>query len=108
MKVFNTIVFKPLICPFRPVFWAIVLLGNPLPLLHLQLFKAFHHSLIQNLTVFYSTHDSLSFYKLSYFILSYTPPYHDVILASCLIVGDVVLFDRPSPFSSQVYTLPSN
>src|ERR1700722_16994334 len=80
----NVVVFKPLGCPVGRVSGVTVLLKCPLPLWHLQLFKTFHHSPIQNFTVLFSIHDPLNLCKHPYSI----PP-HTIRLfpPPCLTVG---------------------
>ena len=71
-KQLDVIVFKPLCCLFGGVFGVIVLLKYPLLLFHLQLLKAFHQPIIQNVTVLLCIHASLNLYKLFYPILPHT------------------------------------
>ena len=82
------------------VFGVIVLLKNPLFLLHLQIFKALHQSILQNLTVLLCIYDPLNLCKIFYSIPPHTTPYHEVISSSML--------DCDSPLSFQVYILLSD
>src|SRR6266850_7299947 len=80
----NVVILKPLGCLLGCVFGVIVLLKCPLPLQHLQLFKTFHHSLIQNFTVLLCIHDPLNLCKHPYSIPPHTPPYHEIVPTSML------------------------
>src|SRR5277367_5172447 len=80
----NVVVFKPLGCLVGGVLGVIVLLKNPLPLYHLQLFKTFYHSLIQNFTVLLCIHDPLNLCEHSHSIPPHTPPYHKIVPSSML------------------------
>src|SRR5258707_11379663 len=80
----NIIIFKPLFGPFGGVFGVIVLLKVSLSILHLQLFKAFQHSMVQNLTVLLCIHLSLHLYQHSNSIPTHTAPYHKIIPPSML------------------------
>jgi hypothetical protein len=82
-KDLNVIVFKPLCCPFGGVFRVIV----PLLLGCLQPLKAFHQSIIQNVTVLLCIYDPLNLYELPYHSPPHTPPYHKIILSSMLDSG---------------------
>ena len=61
------------------MFWIIVLLKVSLPLFHSQCLKAFHQTILQNLTILFSIHLPLKLYKISYPISAHTAPYHQVI-----------------------------
>ncbi len=56
--------------------WVIILLEDPLLLHHLQLFKVFHHTIIQDVTVLLCIHSPLNLYKPPNPILTHTPPNH--------------------------------
>src|SRR5258708_40351961 len=64
--------------------WVIVLLECPLPLWHLQVFKTFHHSPIQDFTVLLSIHDPLNLWQHPYSIPPHTTPYHKIVPSSML------------------------
>ena len=64
----DIIIWKPSWGQPGGAFWVIVLLKISLPLFNIQLFKALHHSLIQNFTILVCIHLSLNFYKLSHTI----------------------------------------
>ena len=83
-KHLNAIVFKPLCSLLGDVFWIIILLKYPLPLLHLQLLKAFLQPIIQNVTVLLCINDPLNLYKLSNPIPAHTSPYNKIIPSSML------------------------
>jgi hypothetical protein len=91
-KDLNVIVFKPLCCPFGGVFGVIV----PLLLCHLQLLKAFHQSIIQNVTVLLYIYDPLNLYELPYPIPLHTPPYHKIIL-SFMLGSSLACLGQPDP-----------
>src|ERR1700733_7963648 len=86
-KHLDAIVFKPLCCLLGGVFWVIILLEYPLPLLHLQLLKAFLQPIIQNVTVLLCIHDPLNLYELPYPIPAHTTPYNKIIFSSMLDSG---------------------
>src|SRR5882762_5455852 len=81
---FNFIVFKPLCCLFGGMLWVIVLLKHPLLLCHLQLFKTFHHSPIQNFTILLCIHGHLNLCKHPYSIPPHTTPNHKIVPSSML------------------------
>ena len=81
---FSSAVLNHFFCSFRGVFGVIFLLENSLLLLHLQLFKTFHHSIFQNCTILLCIYISFNFYKFSNSILAHTTPYHEVISPSML------------------------
>ena len=83
----DIIIWKPSCGQPGGVFWAIVLLKISLPLFNIQLFKAFHHSLIQNFTVLFCIHFSLNLYKLSHTIPAHITSYHKVIPSSMFDCG---------------------
>jgi hypothetical protein len=91
-KDLNVIVFKPLYCPFGGVFGDII----PLLLCCLQLLKAFHQFIIQNVTVLLCICDPLNLYELPYPIPPHTPPYHKIILSSMLDNG-LAYLGQPDP-----------
>jgi hypothetical protein len=91
-KDLNVIVFKPLCCPFGGVFGVIV----SLLLCCLQPLKAFHQSIIQNVTVLLCIYDPLNLYELPYHIPPHTPPYHKIILSSMLDSG-LACLGQPDP-----------
>jgi hypothetical protein len=88
-KDLNVIVFKPL---FRGVFGVIVSLLH----CHLQLLKAFHQSIIQNVTVLLCIYDPLNLYEFPYPIPPHTPPYHKIILSFMLDSG-LACLGQPDP-----------
>ena len=83
----NVVILKPLGCPFGGMFGVIVLLKCPLPFWHLQVFKNFHHSPIQNSTILLSIHDPLNLCKCPYAIPPHTTPYHKIVPSSMLDCG---------------------
>ena len=83
-KDLNAIVFKLLCCLLGGVFWVIVLLEYPLPLIHLQLLKAFLQPIIQNVTVLLCIHGPLNLYKLPHPIPTHTSPYNKIVSFSML------------------------
>ena len=83
-KYLNVVVLKPLLCLVGGVFGVIVLLKDPLILWYVQLFKAFHHSIIQNLIVLVSIHLPLHLYELPHPILTRRAPYHEIVASSML------------------------
>jgi hypothetical protein len=91
-KNLNVIVFKLLCCPFRGVFRVIV----PLLLCHLQLLKAFHQSIIQDVIVLLCIYNPLNLYELPYPIPPHTPSYHKIILSSMLDSG-IAYLGQPDP-----------
>ena len=83
-KYLNIIVFKPLGCLFWGMFGIIILLKDPFLFLHLQLLKAFRHSIFQNFTVLHCIHLPLNLSELSYSIPAHAHPYYEVISSSML------------------------
>src|SRR5277367_2165457 len=83
-KHLDVIVFKPLCSQLGGMFGVIVLLEDPLSFSHLQLVKAFLHSILQNLTILLCIHDPLNLCELAYSIPPHTTPYHKVISSSML------------------------
>ena len=83
----NVVILKPLGYPFGGMFGVIVLLKCPRPLWHLQLFKTFHHSPIQNFTVLHSIHDPLNLCKHPYSIPPHTTQYYKIVPSSMLDCG---------------------
>src|ERR1700750_1238001 len=81
-KNLNVMVFKPLCSQSRHVFGVIVLLKIPFILLHIQLFKAFLHPILQNLTVLHLIHIPLHLYELPNSIPTHTTPYHEISSSS--------------------------
>src|SRR5882762_5483457 len=84
LKYLNVAVRKPLGCKSGGMFGIIVLLEVSFILLQIQLFKAFNHSTIQNLTILLCIHLSLNLYELSHPIPTHTTPYHEVVIPSML------------------------
>src|SRR6267142_4524502 len=83
-KHLDVIVFKPFCSLVGGMLGVIVLLEDPLSLSHLQLFKAFHHSILQNITILLCIHDPLNLCELPYSIPPHTTLYHKVIPSSML------------------------
>lgn len=84
IKYLDVIVFKPLFGLLGGVFQVIILLKYPLLLGYLQLLKAFHHPIIQDVTVLLCIHVPLDLYKLSHPTPSHTSPYNKIISSSML------------------------
>jgi hypothetical protein len=91
-KYLNVIIFELLCCSFRGVFRVIV----SLLLCHLQLLKAFHQSIIQNVIVLLCIYNPLNLYELPYPISPHTPSYHKIILSSMLDNG-LAYLGQPNP-----------
>jgi len=80
----NPVRYRPMMIPsiLEKLSYAgavIVLLKHPLPLWHLQLFKTFHQSPIQNLTVLLSIHDPLNLCKHPHSIPTHATPYYKIV-----------------------------
>jgi hypothetical protein len=84
LKYLNVVVRKPLGCMSGGMFWVIVLLEVSSTLLHIQLLKAFNHSIVQDHAILLCIHLPLNLYELSHLIPTHKTPYHEIVTPSML------------------------